>query len=203
MKEFLQENDWELNTEQIHFGFFKLEKIISETRIVVHSQIRLLEVEERVRNAQNDGQEVPEFLGETIDKDDLMRRLAENIDDERYLKMLSIFYVGIAKEGEDKAVLFQCKTVESDLIVEYVCTINSKDIGNRSLVVKSANLYRGVESMMLDDNYRIGLHEYLHLHSVDEDFCSAVEHLAIILRTKAKDQIYTKLKDFALLSIRA
>ena len=138
-----------------------------------------------------------------LDKDDLMRRLSEHIDDERYLKMFSLFYVAISKQGEEKAALFQCKSVESDLIVEYTCVLDAKDVDSRQEVIKTANLYRGVESMMLDDNYRIGLHEYLKVHSVDEDLCTTIEHLAVVLRQKAVDQVYLQLKDFALTAVRA
>jgi len=132
-----------------------------------------------------------------------MKRLSEHLDDERYLKMFSIFYVVIAKKGEEKAVLFQCKSIESDMIIEYVCTTDSKFADNRSEIVKTANLYRGVESMMLDDNYRIGLHEYLNAHTIDEDVCTTIEHLAVILRRRSVDEIYSQMKDFALKAIRS
>lgn len=184
-------------------GCFKLEKTLSETRIVIHSQIRLLETEERVRKQQNENQQAPDFLGDMVDKDDLMRRLSEQLDDERYLKMFALFYVTITKEGEEKGVVFQCKSLESDLIIEYVCTIPAKDVDKREEVLKTANLYRGVESMMLDDNYRIGLNEYLKAHTVDEDLCSAIEHLAVVLRKQAIDQVYIQMKEFALASLRS
>lgn len=169
---------------------------------MIHSQIRLLEVEERIRNQSGEQQQAPDFLGDLVDKDDLMRRLSEHIDDERYLKMFSLFYVTIAKEGEQQAVLFQCKSVESDLIVEYVCKLAAINVDDRQEVIKTANLYRGVESMMLDDNYRVGLHEYLTVHTIDEDLCSAIEHLAVVLRQKAVEQVYIQMKEFALASIK-
>ena len=196
----MQKNEWTLSTADIHDGFFRLETKLSETRVVIHSQIRLLEVEERVRNRQANSQEDPNagFLSDHVDKDDIMRRLSENINDEKYLKMFSMFYVAISKTKEETAVLFQCKSMESDIIIDYVCTIPAADIDDYRKVVKTANLYRGVESMMLDENFRIGLHEYLKVHGVDEDLCTVLEHLAVVLRKKAVEQTITRIKEFAL-----
>lgn len=160
-------------------------------------------MEEKVRNQENSEEQVPDFLASFVDKDDLMKRLSEHLDDERYLKMFSLFYVVITKEGEENAVLFQCKTVESDLIVEYVCKTPAANADNRQEIIKTANLYRGVESMMLDDNYRIGLHEYLECHTINEDLCSAVEHLAVVLRQKSIEKTYHQMKEFALSSVRS
>lgn len=171
--------------------------------MAIHSQIRLLEMEERVRNQKGSDQQVPDYLGEFVDKDDLMRRLSEHIDDERYLKMFALFYVVVAKAGEDHAMVFQCKSVEGDLIIEYACKLPAALADRRSEILKAATLYRGVESMMLDDNYRIGLHEYLACHTVDEDLCAAVEHLAIVLRQKSLEQVYSQLRTFALAAVRA
>ena len=76
-------------------------------------------------------------------------------------------------------------------------------MGDREEVIKTANLYRGVESMLLDDNYRIGLNEYLKAHTVDENVCTTIEHLAVVLRKRSVDEIHSQIKEFALKAIRS
>lgn len=163
-----------------------------------------MEAEERLRSLEEQSREdSPDFLSSKLDKDDIMRRLGETLDEERYLKMFSLMYVVVAKAGEAKAVMFQCKSIESDIVVEYCCAIPAADADDYHLVLKSANLYRGVESMLLEENYRIGLHEYLAAHAVDESLATAVEHLAILLRPMAVEGIAKQLRDFALAGVRS
>lgn len=175
-----------------------MKKEIGDTKVIVHGQIRLLEVEDRVRAQKaKEGENEEQALRGMLDKDDIMKRLAEHLDEERFMKMFSLFYAVISKESEDKSVVFQCKSVESDIIIEYAFTMPTSDIEDFIAVAKTANAYRGVESMMLDENYRTGLYEYLVAHTVDEDFVTLVEHLSVVLHSMSIEETNKRLKDFA------
>lgn len=196
----MHKNNWVLESKEVHRGHFSIRKTISETKIVIHGQIRNLEQEIKARQAQDKSGKGDElsFLGKHVDKDDIMKRLADNLDQEHFLKMFSIFTVCISKKGEDQAVGFECKSLESDIIIEYAYTLPAAQIDDYKEVLRTSAQYRGVETMMLDENYRIGLHEYLKAHTISENVATLMEHMSVILRQKCVEQIYVKVKEFSL-----
>ncbi len=195
IEEFIRQNDWELDTALCHRGFFSLEKSLGESTVKVFARLRDLQMEQRLEMGldQFEDEEEPEMLSDRVDKDDILRRVTENIDDESYITMISLFSVVINKKGEDQAVVFCCKSVEADCFVEFVCTVPSSIVEDFEALNRELNKYRGPESFILDDNYRIGLHEYLKAYSLDDNFFACIEHLALGLQERSRLNLAAKL----------
>ena len=125
-----------------------------------------------------------------------MKRISENIDDEKFMKMFSSFTVCINKQGEDEAVVFHCRSVETDIFIEYLLPLKADIIEDPFKVRIQSRAYRGPEAHMLEDTYRLGLYEYLNAYTVDEQLCAALEQLCIILDSKTRQQTSKMFVDF-------
>lgn len=195
IEEFMRSNEWILDTDLCDQGYYTLEKTVGDSHITIYARLRDLQMEQRLEMAldQYEDEQEPELLSDKIDKDDILRRITDNIDDERYLTMISLFNVIINKKGEDQAVVFCCKSVEADCFVDFVCSIPSDIVGDFEKVSKEINKYRGTESFILDDNYRIALHEYLKAYSLDENLYTCIEHLALGLQERSSLNLIAKL----------
>jgi hypothetical protein len=82
--------------------------------------------------------------------------------------------------------------------VEYVCTVPHDIVDDFDQLSRQINKYRGPESFILDDNYRIGLHEYLKAYSLDENLFTCIEHLSLGLQERAKYNLMSKLAKLSL-----
>jgi Mitochondrial glycoprotein len=159
---------------------------------LLYVRIRNLELEELSKkaeareDAQNQGDDI---MGELVDKDDIMRRIGEHVQQDSFVDMFSMFYLTITKDGENQAVLFQCKTVEGDLFIDFARGIQANDTKSYDAISEYAGLYQGPESFMLEDNYRTGLHEFAESYGLDLKFCMAVEYLSIVLQARQEKKV--------------
>ena len=195
IEEFMRSNEWSLDTELCDQGYFTLKKLVGESQVKIYARLRDLQMEQRMETAmdQNEDETEPDLLMDQVDKDDILRRITDNIDDEKYLTMISLFNVIVNKKGEEKAVVLCCKSVEADCFVDFVCTIPSDIVDDFDKVSREINKYRGPESFILDDNYRIALHEYLKAYSLDQNLFTCIEHLSLGLQERSKLNLVSKL----------
>lgn len=177
--------------DRLYFGLYRQ---VGNTKVTIYARLRNLEAEDRLKN-QASVEDEP-FLADRLDKDDIMKRLGQHLDEESYIKMLSTFIVVILKNGQKEGVAFECKSLEKDLFIDYAAPINAEDTTSLGGVVRHCLKYRGPEAFMLDDNYRIGLHEYLTLYGVDNGLCAVLEQLVIVMNSKARDMFLKRLAEF-------
>jgi hypothetical protein len=187
----LQQNGWSIDLSLIHRKWFRLHKKVGKsTQVNVFSRLRNLREEEKAEEMQQEDEK------DGVDKDDIMTRLAEHLDEEKYIKMLSSMLVTIHKQGQPEAVAFECKSLEKDILIDYVTPIPGEDASDAMKVGRSCLVYRGSEAFILDDNYRIALHEYLAMHGVDTNLAAAVEQLVIGLHPKSREALVQRLAEF-------
>ena len=168
--------------------------------MTLYVRVRNLHLEEMSKKSealeqertQNDG-----MLGDLVDKDDIIRRISEHTQQDSFVDMFSMFYCAITKQNEDTGVLFQCKTVEGDLFVDFVRAIPAKDATSYDAVNQYAELYQGPESFMLEDNYRTGLHEFVEAYGIDLKFCMAVEYLSVGFQAKQERKVVQSISEFS------
>ena len=159
--------------------------------------MRNIEFEDRMNaNLEKSQATTPEFLSDRVDADDIMKRISENIDDQKFMRMFASFTVCINKDGEDEAVVFHCRSLETDLFVEYLLPMSADVIEDPFMVRVKSRAYRGPEAHMLEDTYRLGLYEYLNAYTIDEQLCAVLEQLCIILDSKARQQASKMFLDF-------
>lgn len=179
------------------YGWFTLRKNIGESKIVIHARMRNTEIEDRINNNLNSvQQEEPEFLSDKVDQDDIMKRISQDLDEDKFMKMFSTFTVCINKGDQSEAVAFHCRSVESDLFIEYLQPVEGSIIDDPFKVFEAGRKYHGPEAFMMEDTYRLGLNEYLRTYTIDEQVCVAIEHLSIVLDSEARKATAKMLADF-------
>lgn len=134
-------------------------------------------------------QDTPDFMSDKLDNDDIMKRIGQNLDDEKFLKMTCGFSACINKQGQAEAVVIHCTSVEADIFIDYLQPIEATKIEDPIAVMEAGKRYKGPEAFLLEDTYRLGLNEYLRVYGINEELSVALEHLSIVLDSQAKRDV--------------
>lgn len=190
--EWLESNNWELDYSMSHNGYFMLTRQAGQTSVKIYVLQRDLAKEERMakmgeetdeQNALNN-----EMPSDYIENDDIMRRISENMEEDKWLRMFSMFYVVIHKAGQPKASIFECKSVEADMFIDHILSADVIETRDYTSTINALHQYKGPESQLLDENYRIALHEYLNTFQVNEELCLVLEQVAVGLKHYSVEQ---------------